>query len=56
MKTSFTSAAITAVYLAMSAEGQNFPRFLHDDTYQPQDTATYSFVGEFVNTGGAAKS
>jgi hypothetical protein len=57
MKTSFTLATVAAVYLAMSAEGQNFPRFLQDDTCQPQDTATFkSFEGECVNTEGAAKS
>ena len=46
MKTSFTLAVIAATYLAMSVEGQNLPRYLQDDTCQPQDTATYqSFEG-----------
>ena len=55
MKTSFTLATVAAVYLAMSAEGQNLPRFLCD-TCHPQDTATYkSFEGEFVNTEAAER-
>jgi hypothetical protein len=36
----------------MSAEGQNFPRFLQDDTCQPQDTASFkSFDGEVFENG-----
>jgi len=30
MKTSFTTAAMAAIYLALSAEAQNIPRFLQD--------------------------
>ena len=41
MKTTFTTAAIAAIYFAISAEAQNFPRFLQDETCQPEDTASF---------------
>jgi hypothetical protein len=56
MKTNFTTAVIAATYLAMSVEGQNFPRLLQDNTCQPQDIASLkSFDGEIIKNG-AAKS
>ena len=44
MKTNFATAAIAATYLAISAHGQNFFRFLQDDTCEVEAAATYKNV------------
>ena len=57
MKTNFTTAAIAATFLAMSAEGQNLPRLLQDDTCPPEDQASRkSFDAEVANSYGTAES
>jgi len=51
MKTSFATAAIAATYLAISAQGQNFFRFLQQaDTCEAEAAATFkSFNAECVD-------
>jgi hypothetical protein len=44
MKTNFATATIAATYLAISAHGQNFFRFLQDDTCEIEAAATYKNV------------